>query len=229
MARRQSKTEAAISDGMMAFQHKFVGRGPDRIRTRIVEDLVIVRSFGVFTPAEKQLVESCEGRRGAPRYRAFGSGATNGASTRGSRLNRRANQGVSRMDEAHNERRCTAGDTIKLKVVLDCKANLREVRVVFAHRYEETMTIVGRGKPYPISDRATDAAKRSRVDVEITIPRGKTLGIYKLDRIGYETAGGALGHLAEDDGLVEASQIYFEVVREPRYTPKLVDIDFAEG
>ncbi len=63
MARRQSKTEAAISDEMMAFQHEFVGRGPDRIRTRIVEDLVIVRSFGVLTPAEKQLAKSFEGRR----------------------------------------------------------------------------------------------------------------------------------------------------------------------
>ncbi len=63
MARRQSKTEAAISDEMMAFQHEFVGRGPDRIRTLIVEDLVIVRSFGVFTPAEKQLADSFEGRR----------------------------------------------------------------------------------------------------------------------------------------------------------------------
>jgi len=47
----------------MAFQHGFVGRGPERIRTRIVEDLVIVRSFGVFTPAEKQLATSYEGRR----------------------------------------------------------------------------------------------------------------------------------------------------------------------
>jgi hypothetical protein len=139
----------------------------------------------------------------------------------------RINQGVSRMDEAHNERRYSAGDTFMLKVVLDCKANLREVRVVFAHRSDETMTIVGRSKPYPISDRATDAAKRSRVDVEITIPRSKTLGIYKLDRIAYETAGGELGHLAEDEGLAEASQISFEVVREPRYTPKLIDIAFA--
>jgi|SRR5215210_2704596 len=63
MKRRQSKTETAISDEMMAFQHEFVGRGPDRIRTRIIEDLVIVRSFGVLTPAEKQLVKSFEGRR----------------------------------------------------------------------------------------------------------------------------------------------------------------------
>jgi uncharacterized protein YbcI len=47
----------------MAFQHGFVGRGPDRIRTRIVEDLVIVRSFGVFTGAEKHLADSHEGRR----------------------------------------------------------------------------------------------------------------------------------------------------------------------
>jgi uncharacterized protein YbcI len=63
VARRQSKIEAAISDEMMAFQHEFVGRGPDRIRTRIAEDLVVVRSFGVFTPAERQLAESYEGRR----------------------------------------------------------------------------------------------------------------------------------------------------------------------
>ena len=56
--RRQSKAEAAISDEMMAFQHAFVGRGPDRIKTRMVEDLVIVRSFDVFTSAEKQLANS---------------------------------------------------------------------------------------------------------------------------------------------------------------------------
>ena len=61
--RRQSMIEVAISDEMMAFQHEFVGRGPERIRTRIVEDLVIVRSFGVLTPAEKQLTNSYEGRR----------------------------------------------------------------------------------------------------------------------------------------------------------------------
>jgi uncharacterized protein YbcI len=61
--RRQSRAEAAISDEMMAFQHEFVGRGPDRIRTCIVEDLVIVRSFGVLTPAERQLATSFEGRR----------------------------------------------------------------------------------------------------------------------------------------------------------------------
>jgi len=55
--------KAAISDEMMAFQHEFVGRGPDRLRTRIAEDLVIVRSFGVLTPAEKQLAKTFEGRR----------------------------------------------------------------------------------------------------------------------------------------------------------------------
>ena len=63
MSRRQSRNEAAISDEMMAFQHQFVGRGPDRIRTCIVDDLVIVRSFGVLTPAERQLATSFEGRR----------------------------------------------------------------------------------------------------------------------------------------------------------------------
>jgi uncharacterized protein YbcI len=63
VVRRQSRIEAAISDEMMAFQRDFVGRGPDRIRTRVVEDLVVVRSFGVLTPAEKQLANNFEGRR----------------------------------------------------------------------------------------------------------------------------------------------------------------------
>jgi uncharacterized protein YbcI len=61
--RRQSKAEAAISDEMMAFQHGFVGRGPEGIRIRMVDDLVIVSTFGVFTTAEKQLANSYEGRR----------------------------------------------------------------------------------------------------------------------------------------------------------------------
>ena len=63
MVRRQSKTEAAISDAMVAFQHDFVGRGPGRARTRLVEDMVVVRSFDVLTPAEKQLSKTFEGRR----------------------------------------------------------------------------------------------------------------------------------------------------------------------
>jgi uncharacterized protein YbcI len=61
--RRRSKAEAAISDEMMAFQHEFVGRGPERIRTRMADYLVIVRSFGVFTSAERQPTNSHEGRR----------------------------------------------------------------------------------------------------------------------------------------------------------------------
>ena len=74
--RRQSKAEAAVSDEMMAFQHGFVGRGPERIRTLIVDDLVIVRSFGLFTAAEKQLTTSYEGRRliKAMRQQVLGAG-----------------------------------------------------------------------------------------------------------------------------------------------------------
>jgi uncharacterized protein YbcI len=37
--------------------------GPDRIRSRIVEELVIGRSFGGLTPAERQLATCFEGRR----------------------------------------------------------------------------------------------------------------------------------------------------------------------
>ena len=71
-----------------------------------------------------------------------------------------------------------AGDAIKMAVVLDHKADLREVRVVFAHSYDENATVMGKGAPHPISERGTDGCMRSRVDVEITLPRTVIPGVY---------------------------------------------------
>ena len=61
--RRQSKAEAAISDEVMAFQHEFIGRGPERIRTRIVDDLVIVRSFARAYTSREATHQQPRGRR----------------------------------------------------------------------------------------------------------------------------------------------------------------------
>lgn len=62
MARRQSRTEAVISDEVMAFQRKIFGRGPDRIHTYIIDALAVVRCCGVLTVFERRLVDTVQGR-----------------------------------------------------------------------------------------------------------------------------------------------------------------------
>jgi hypothetical protein len=131
------------------------------------------------------------------------------------------------LDRATNKRRYMPGDAIKLAVVLDHKANLSEVRVVFAHAYDENATVIGRGTPHPISERGADGSMRSRLDAEITLPRGVTPGVYNLIRVSYETAGGRLGHLAEEQGLSNTFPRTFEVLREPEDAPKIAHLAFA--
>ena len=47
--------EAEISRAMVQFEKEHMGRGPENVRTRIFEDVIFVRLFGVLTPAEKRL------------------------------------------------------------------------------------------------------------------------------------------------------------------------------
>jgi hypothetical protein len=136
-----------------------------------------------------------------------------------------------RMAGAHDRRRYAAGDIVRLNIALVHKANLKEVRVVFAHEDGE-QALMGRAKPRPISpitDHAAYEQITSVLEAEITIPRGATPGVYKLERISYETEGGQLGHLAEDDELPSTTQVAFEVVRESHDTPTIVDITLADG
>lgn len=56
MAHKQSRVEALISDRVMSFERRLIGRGPDRIHTHLVEDLVVVRSCGVLTVFERSLL-----------------------------------------------------------------------------------------------------------------------------------------------------------------------------
>jgi hypothetical protein len=125
--------------------------------------------------------------------------------------------------------RYIAGDVIKMAIVLDHKANLREVRVIFAHADVENASVMARGTPHPISERGTDGSMRSCVDAEVTLPRGINPGVYKLVRVSYETAGGRLGHLAEDEGLLNNYPRTFEVVRESEEAPKIAHISFVDG
>jgi hypothetical protein len=116
-----------------------------------------------------------------------------------------------------------------LAVVLDHKANLREVRVIFAHAYVENASVMARGTPHPISERGTDSYMRSCVDAEVTLPRGVRPGVYKLARVTYETAGGRLGHLGVDQRVPNSSPHTFEVVRESEDAPKIAHLAFVDG
>ncbi len=135
------------------------------------------------------------------------------------------------MDEKHKGRRYEAGDTVKLEIVLHHRANLKEVRAIFEHTLEKCATpLMARGCPRPISDRSADGSITSRLEAEIALPRTVTLGVYELARISYETAGGQLRHLQEEDeGLADIPPTTFEVVCEPADTPDDVDIAFADS
>jgi len=129
------------------------------------------------------------------------------------------------MDGAHNGRRYGAGDTIKVEIVLHHRANLREVRAIFELKHDKSAPpLIARGQPRLISERGVDGSVVSRLEAEITLPRAVTPGVYELARISFETAGGRLGHLPEDEGLTDIPRITFEVVDEPADTPDVVDI-----
>src|SRR5215211_102423 len=129
------------------------------------------------------------------------------------------------MDGLRNERRYKAGDTVKLEIVLHHRANLKEVRAIFTHKLDKSAPpLMARGQPRPISDRGGDGSITSRLEAEITLPWAVTPGVYELARISYETAGGQLGHLEEEEVLPDTPQMIFEVVGEPADTPDVVDI-----
>lgn len=133
-----------------------------------------------------------------------------------------------RLAAPHGGRRYAAGDIVRLSVALVHKANLKEVRVVFAHE-NRGQSLMGRGKPRLISDRGAYPQMRSLLEAEITIPRAATPGVYRLDRISYETEGGRLGHLAVEEELPGTALVAFEVVREAPDAPVVADIAFTDG
>ncbi len=59
----RGELEAEISEAMMQFQREQMGRGPDEARTWILGDLLLVRLKNVLTPAERQLVQTQDGRK----------------------------------------------------------------------------------------------------------------------------------------------------------------------
>ena len=54
----KGQLEAEISDAIVKFEREYMGRGPQEVRTYLLDDIVMVRLYGVLTPAERQLARS---------------------------------------------------------------------------------------------------------------------------------------------------------------------------
>lgn len=60
----QGEIEAAVSERISRFEQEFIGRGPQEVRTYLLDRLVVIRLQGVLTAAEKQLVKSLASDKG---------------------------------------------------------------------------------------------------------------------------------------------------------------------
>ena len=60
----QGEIEAAVCNGMVRFEQEYMGRGPQDVRTFLIDDLLVVRLRGVLTAAEQQLVRTLSAERG---------------------------------------------------------------------------------------------------------------------------------------------------------------------
>lgn len=58
----KGQVEAQIAAIVTTFEREQMGRGPREVRAWIVEDLILIRSKDVLTPAEKRLTEDPNGR-----------------------------------------------------------------------------------------------------------------------------------------------------------------------
>ena len=60
----QGEIEAAVCAGIVRFEQEYMGRGPRDIRTHLIDDLLVIRLFGVLTAAEQHLVRSLPAEKG---------------------------------------------------------------------------------------------------------------------------------------------------------------------
>ena len=62
--RRRVDLEAEISQAVIRFKRDYMGRGPQEVRTYLIDDLAVVRLRGVLTPAEQRLAQMEDAHRG---------------------------------------------------------------------------------------------------------------------------------------------------------------------
>ena len=57
----KGQIESKISEAISKFEIEQMGRGPEKIRTLIFQDLIIIRLKGFLSPSEKNLAQNKEG------------------------------------------------------------------------------------------------------------------------------------------------------------------------
>ncbi|HAS74550.1 MAG TPA: hypothetical protein DCS67_10440 [Clostridiales bacterium UBA8960] len=57
----KGQIESKISEAVSKFEIEQMGRGPEKIKTTIVQDLIIIRLTGFLSKSEKSLAESKDG------------------------------------------------------------------------------------------------------------------------------------------------------------------------
>ncbi|MDP3446226.1 MAG: DUF2294 domain-containing protein [Ignavibacteria bacterium] len=57
----KGQIESKISEAISKFEIEQMGRGPEKIRTIIFQDLIIIRLKGFLSPSEKSLAKNREG------------------------------------------------------------------------------------------------------------------------------------------------------------------------
>lgn len=60
----KGELETDLSNAVIRFKRDYMGRGPQEVRTFLVEDMAVVRLRGVLTPAEQRLAQVEDPHRG---------------------------------------------------------------------------------------------------------------------------------------------------------------------
>lgn len=60
----KGELETEVSTAVIRFKREYMGRGPQEVRTFLIEDMALVRLRGVLTPAEQRLAQVEDPHRG---------------------------------------------------------------------------------------------------------------------------------------------------------------------
>lgn len=69
----RGELESEICVAINRFKRDYLGRGPQRVRAFLLEDIVLVRLTGVLTPAEQTLAKTADPHRGRDLIKKFRS------------------------------------------------------------------------------------------------------------------------------------------------------------